>query len=273
MATYVITGVSRGIGYEMLRQLSSDPASTFVGLVRDKATTDAKIAADADISARTNIHILQADVTDYDALKQAAADTEKITGGKVDYLIGNAGLVSQLDAFGPIGDLAANPKELEETMKTLFAVNVIGNVHLYNLFLPLILAGTAKKVIVLTSGFADLDFTNKYDLEPAALYSSSKAAMNMINGKFSAQYKKDGVLFLSICPGVVEVGHYAKATPEQLQGLGGMMGKFMEYAPHFAGADSPEVAVKALRGVWEGASIEKGNGGDFVSHYGTKTWL
>lgn len=67
-----------------------------------------------------------------------------------------------------------------------------------------------KKVITLTTGLADLDLTNEYDVESEALYAASKIAMNMIVAKFSAQYKKDGVLFMGISPGVVEVGLHDK---------------------------------------------------------------
>lgn len=55
--------------YEFLRQYSSDPQSIVVGLVRDKATTEDKIANDADLAGRSNIHILQADVSNYSALE------------------------------------------------------------------------------------------------------------------------------------------------------------------------------------------------------------
>lgn len=55
---------------------------------------------------------------------------------------------------------------------------------------------------------ADLDMTNKYRLTPGAPYSISKAALNMAVGKFHAQYSEQGVLFLSICPGMVNTGHY-----------------------------------------------------------------
>jgi hypothetical protein len=40
-----------------------------VGLVRDKPATDKKISEDPKLKGRTNIHILQADLTDYNALK------------------------------------------------------------------------------------------------------------------------------------------------------------------------------------------------------------
>jgi NAD(P)-dependent dehydrogenase (short-subunit alcohol dehydrogenase family) len=86
--------------------------------------------------------------------------------------------------------------------------NVLSTIHLYNLFMPQILKGKGKKVVSITSGMGDMDWVREYDLATSALYGTSKAALNMIDAKFSAQYKKDGILFLSICPGMVEVGHF-----------------------------------------------------------------
>lgn len=98
--------------------------------------------------------------------------------------------------------------EMQQDLQKAMDVNVYANIHLYNLFMPLILAGAAKKVVVISSGLADSDLTVQYDLDVTALYSISKAAMNMATAKFSAQYRKDGVLFLSLCPGMVDVGRY-----------------------------------------------------------------
>ncbi|XXG99622.1 hypothetical protein Hte_005963 [Hypoxylon texense] len=273
MAVYVITGVSRGIGYEFLRQLTKDPNNTVIGIVRDRPTTIKKVSEDADLKGRSNIHILEADLTSYDALKKAAADTTEITGGSIDYLIGNAGYVSQFDAYDPISVLDKKPKELEAELSKMINIHVVGNIHLLSLFMPLVLKGRSKKVIVISSGFADLDFTNNFDLDLSALYAISKVAANMAVAKFSAEYKKDGVLFLSICPGMVEVGHYKNSTPEQLQALGGGLAKFAEYAPNFKGPDTPEASTQAVRSVWEKASVENGDGGAFLSHFGNKQWL
>ncbi|ROT38915.1 NAD(P)-binding protein [Sodiomyces alkalinus F11] len=272
MASYVVTGVSKGLGYGFLTVLSRDPSSTVIGIVRNKPATLQKISEDAELKDRSNIHILEGDMTEYATLKKAAAEAAEITGGKVDYLIANAGLVSLFDAYDPIGALGDRPEEVDQTLKTLYNVNVIGNVHLYHLFMPMILKGNAKKVVVISSGFADAEFTNKYDVEPGSLYASSKAAMNMITAKFSAQYKKDGVLFLSVCPGVVDVGHYKDATPAQMQNVGALMTKFLEYAPHFKGPDTPVQSAEAVKSVWENATFEK-EGGDFLSHFGNKQWL
>lgn len=106
----------------------------------------------------------------------------------------------------------AKVEELENISSKLFQTNVVGNIHLFNLFLPLVMKGKVKKVIAISSGHADLDFINDLEVETCALYSASKAAMNVIVAKFNAQYKKDGVLFLSISPGAIEVGHFVDGT-------------------------------------------------------------
>lgn len=62
-------------------------------------------------------------------------------------------------------------------------------------------------------------------------------------------------------------------TPHQLAGLQSMVGKFAQYAPDFKGPSTPEVSIKAVINVWENASIEKGDGGAFLSHFGNKQWL
>lgn len=76
--------------------------------------------------------------------------------------------------------------------------------------MPLVLKGDKKKVITLTTGFADAELTSQFNVSEAGPYSISKAAVNMLVAKYSAQYAKDGVLFLAISPGVVETGGFAK---------------------------------------------------------------
>ena len=59
-----------------------------------------------ELGKRSNVHIVQADLTNYVSLKQAADDTAKIVGERgIDYLVGNAGFLTQFDAYSPIGEL------------------------------------------------------------------------------------------------------------------------------------------------------------------------
>lgn len=50
-------------------------------------------------------------------------------------------------------------------------------------------------------------------------------------------------------------------------------GKFMKYAPDWKGPITPEESVNAMRTVIDKASVEAGDGGAFISHFGTKKWL
>ncbi|CAI7584547.1 unnamed protein product [Penicillium glandicola] len=271
MPSYAITGASRGIGWEFLRQISSDLNNTVIGLVRSKSATEKRV--EAELPERTNIHIVEADITNYSALNAAVDETATITDGKLDYLIANAGIVSQFDAYDPIGVLGQQPEALEENLIKCFEVNVVGNIHLFNLFTPLILKGEVKKVIAISSGHASLDAISELGLEVASLYSISKAGLNTAVAKFSAQYAKEGVLFMSICPGMVDTGHFDNVTEEQMKALGAMLGAFAQYAPDFKGPSPPEAAVKDVISVFEKASVKTGDGGSFVSHYGNQQWL
>jgi hypothetical protein len=53
----------------------------------------------------------------------------------------------------------------------------------------------------------------------------------------------------------------------------GFVSKLSQFAPDFKGPISPEESVKAVRSVWEKASVENGDGGAFVSHLGNKQWV
>jgi NAD(P)-dependent dehydrogenase (short-subunit alcohol dehydrogenase family) len=90
MPSYLITGASRGIGLSFLENLSSNPDNTVIGLVRNVADSEAKVAS----WNRNNIHFVQGDLSNYESLKSAAEATAKITGGSLDVLIANAGLVA-----------------------------------------------------------------------------------------------------------------------------------------------------------------------------------
>jgi NAD(P)-dependent dehydrogenase (short-subunit alcohol dehydrogenase family) len=90
----------------------------------------------------------------------------------------------------------------------LYKTNVIGNIHLFTLFTPLVLKGTVKKVIHISSGHADPKWIVNLPITTSSGYALAKAATNIVTSKFAAQYGKgkDGVLFINICPGFTDTG-------------------------------------------------------------------
>ncbi|KAI1087333.1 NAD(P)-binding protein [Rostrohypoxylon terebratum] len=272
MPSYLVTGVSRGLGFAFIRHLSEDPKAVVIGLARNKAATEKKVY---DEIGRSNIHILQADLVDYDSLKKAVEETSKITGGSLDYLILNGATMGHVDAFQTLSDMGEDPKALEEEFLSSYKANVIGNVHMINLSLPLIRAGKVKKVIFISSGHGDYDLARDYKITNSSSYAMNKAAMNLAMVKYHGQWSSEGILFMSISPGVVKTGNFdlSKLSEKQKAVLGGMTQKFQEYAPDWKGPITPDESVKLVMGVINNASVERGDGGSFVSHHGTKKWL
>jgi NAD(P)-dependent dehydrogenase (short-subunit alcohol dehydrogenase family) len=78
-------------------------------------------------------------------------------------------------------------------------------VHSTNAFLPLLKNGSAKKVLSMSSGLGDLDFTLAGEAVAQPSYSVAKAALNMVVAKYAAQFKSEGFVFLAMSPGIVDV--------------------------------------------------------------------
>lgn len=92
---------------------------------------------------------------------------------------------------------------MEKDLRDSFDINVLGVIKTINAFLPLIKKGTVKKVITISSGMADLELINDLEIPVGAPYSISKGAVNVAMAKYNAVFKQEGILFLSISPGMV----------------------------------------------------------------------
>lgn len=87
-----------------MRQLSAHPDNVVFGLVRNKVDTDKKI--EAELPGRKNIHIFEADVTDYAALQKAVDYVAAATGGSLEYIIANAAIKGSYSTQRTFGELS-----------------------------------------------------------------------------------------------------------------------------------------------------------------------
>lgn len=152
-----------------------------------------------------------------------------------------------------------------------FRVNVVGQVFLITSFLPLVKAGSLKKVVGISTGLADFDLTLDHAVFEAGPYSVSKAAFNMVLARFQAEHKDEGILFFALSPGLVATGH--GPSPDMGEKAIRMGGKLAAYGGEsFKGTITADESATACLSVIEKATLEK-NAGKMVSHFGTTRWL
>ncbi|KAI5462780.1 hypothetical protein BGZ63DRAFT_452304 [Mariannaea sp. PMI_226] len=269
MVSVVIIGASRGIGYALLDVWSRDAANTVVGLVRDKKTTQNKVTAD--FHERSNIHLVTADLTDFESLRSAHAETGAILGQKADILIANAAVADR--SFDDIGNMILNDiAQFDADMLNTFKTNVLGISHFLALFTPLLQNGEGKKAVVISSGAGDPAWVAENELAGGAPYAISKAAVNMVVAKFQAQLKKDGIVVTAISPGLVDTEFVTVTEDPAYSRYVSQMGAIASKAEGFNGLLQPLQSALLIQTVIGNLTLEN-HAGEMVSHHGNKAWL
>jgi len=194
MATVLVTGASRGIGLELVRQLvtlSTSQASTIFALSRSEpAGPFGQLLAE---HAERVIHV-RASVTSLSELENAVRHVkQKLDGRGLDILVNNAGVAS----YSPDGIQTCTSEQL----MTTFEANVIGVQCVTTAFLPLLEAGTLKRVINVSSTLSSITLASKFKPVPSHAYKVSKAALNMLNAQWAVAYAEAGFTFLLVSPG------------------------------------------------------------------------
>jgi NAD(P)-dependent dehydrogenase (short-subunit alcohol dehydrogenase family) len=266
MPSYVVVGASRGLGYEWLRQLSSDPANTVIGLARMAASVESRLAADK----ITNVHILQADMADYNALNAAAADAAGVTNGSVDYLIINGAYNAPELSQIPLTAFVGREDDLRKDMIASLDVNVLGVIYSINAFLPLVRKSNIKKIVVISTGLADTERVPATGVSIFVIYSTMKAALNMVVAKYSAELKGDGITLLALSPGLVNTKE-TPPTAEEITAVQAMIKQFQTWAPDWEGPIAPAESISLMRKVIDNVTVR--DSGAFLSHWGNKKWL
>lgn len=200
MTSYAITGASKGIGREFVRQLAANPANTVLAIVRDvKSSAISELA-----SKHPNIHLITGDATEPDSILEAAKVASVITGGKLDVLIHNSNAVDQdTMAFSPT-QFPFDADAVQKTFDLPLRTAVYGGLWTTNAFLPLIEKGNEKKIIHISSGIADLTVIKTTGVSYAVPYSVAKAGMNVQVAKYAAELAPKGIKVLALSPGWVD---------------------------------------------------------------------
>lgn len=184
---YFVTGATRGIGLQLVTQLSADSSNIVYGTARDlESAADLKKLA----SSHSNFTPLQADVIDPESFKRAAEVVTK-EHGYIDVLISNAGIA---DSYSPVKEVPLDDLERH------WNVNTKGSIIVYQALRPLILKSQEKKIVFISTLAGSIG--GYYPLANSA-YGASKASLNFFARAIAAETKDEGIKVISIHPGLV----------------------------------------------------------------------
>lgn len=202
MPTVLITGASRGIGLEFVRQYAAAGWKVLACCRKPGTATELnKVTGDVSLFA-----------LDVDDDANIAGLARQLKSIPIDVLINNAG-ISRPEA-NTLGEVSS------EAWLQVFRTNTIAPLKMAEAFLPNLEAGRERKLIAITSrlGSIALNEGGRY------AYRSSKAALNSAWKSLAGDVGGKGLICVVFHPGWVQTdmgGSSAPVTPKQ--SVAGMM--------------------------------------------------
>lgn len=185
----IITGTSRGIGFELVK-LFSEAGHQILSLSRN----------DNPISALNlkNVTTLAFDLSVVNDYKKVSDFVSNNWNNKVDVLINNAGLLINKS----FNDLTIND------WKSVYDVNVFGVAELIKTTLPFMTSGSH---VVTVSSMGGIQGSMKFP--GLAAYSSSKGAVITMSEVLAEEYKEQQIAFNVLALGAVQTEMLEEAFP------------------------------------------------------------
>jgi short-subunit dehydrogenase len=188
MKNIVITGTSRGIGFEIAKQFAEN-GHQVLALSRNSAPLSA--------INNKNITVLSVDISSSKDLNKVS-DFVKNTWGKVDVLINNAGkLINK-----PFTELSS------EDFLEVYKVNVFAVAEITKLMIPFLQKGSH---VVTISSMGGIQGSMKFP--GLAAYSSAKGAVITLSELLAEEYKEQQIAFNVLALGAVQTEMLEEAFP------------------------------------------------------------
>ncbi len=195
--TALVTGATRGIGYETVRQLAQTGVHTLLA-GRDRAK-----AVEAALKLQGEglpVEAIALDVTN-DASIAAAADEVAKKFGHLDILVNNAGIM--VDEPGK-----KVSEQTQDAWRKTFDTNVFGLIAVTQAFLPLLHKSPSARIVNVSSLLGSLTLHSQpgspiYDFKVPA-YNVSKSAVNAWTVQLAYELKDSKIKVNTIHPGYVK---------------------------------------------------------------------
>ncbi|MBS0215179.1 MAG: SDR family oxidoreductase [Proteobacteria bacterium] len=194
----LVTGATRGIGFETVRQLASQGVHVLL------AGRDRGKAVEASLKLQSEglqVEAITLDVTKPDSIFAAAQEVAQ-KHGKLDILVNNAGILVDDAAQGVSGQSL-------QTWRSTFDTNVFGLIETTQTFLPLLRKSEAGRIVNVSSLLGSISEHQNpesfiYDFKGVPAYNVSKSAVNAWTVHLAHALKDTGIKVNAIHPGYVQ---------------------------------------------------------------------
>jgi len=214
----IITGANRGLGLELVRQLSTLPTTTKIfALCRKTSAALTTLASSHNSTPAIVIVVEDVDVsqdTCVATLQSTFGSSTATTITPIDLLIHNAG------AYGPPENFS-NPSEMYasqtlgsismDRMRGSIELNTLGPLRVTQALLPNLRGSESSKVIIISSLMASLEDNTSGGHYG---YRTAKAGANMIGKCLAEDLRNDNIAVGMVHPGYVLTGFQGSAITE-----------------------------------------------------------
>ncbi|MCU0472667.1 MAG: SDR family oxidoreductase [Bacteroidales bacterium] len=188
--TALITGASKGIGFELAR-IHASRGDNLILVARNKNKLD-ELKRELEKKYAINVYTIGKDLSLRSSAREVYDDVKR-NGISVDYLINNAG-------FGDFGLFADCDWDKQEKMINL---NITALIHLTRLFLPGMIEKEEGKILNMAS-------TAAFQPGPTmSVYFASKAFVLSFSEAINNEVRDKGITVTALCPGSTDTNFHA----------------------------------------------------------------
>lgn len=195
----IVTGASRGIGYELVKLLSADANHTIFAISRNSQKLGQLNEECTSLNTSSKVITMVYDMSDKKAVDGLFSEIKKHVK-TVNILINNAGAIVNK----PFADITS------EDMEYVYNVNVFSVVRMIQGVLP-IMEGAQRSHIVNISSIGGFQGSLKF--AGLSAYSSSKAALVCLTECLAEEFKEKNIAFNCLALGATQTEMLNEAFP------------------------------------------------------------
>lgn len=195
----IVTGASRGIGYELVKLFSRDSANSIIAIARNEEKLKQLQTECLSKNSSARIAIQPCDLGDTKQVQNLATQVST-QFQQIDILINNAGAIVNK----PFVDIT------QEDIQHVYSVNVFSVIQLIQKLLPLMNTQQKSHIVNISSMGG---FQGSVKFAGLSAYSSSKAALACLTECLAEEYKEKNIAFNCLTIGATQTEMLNEAFP------------------------------------------------------------